>query len=438
MRKRISIYLLLGLLLGLAGTSHAAPMQQTNLLKNPGFEQPYNSDGAASQWVRWHSNSSEDLFDDCTNGYHKLPSWGAETVSAALIHSGSVSQRVGNQWDTWRAGVWQNVSVTPGSTYRFTVHARGFGSNSDFPAPSEGGLQMNIQVGIDPNASGLWLYQDVVWGGIINPHDTWQTATVEATATTNTITVFTHADWGIEGVNQCRKHLDVWFDTAELIEVGPPPTNTPVPQPTSPPPPPAPPATNTPTPIPASPTPEVPPTNTPIPPTETPAGGSVCVNAFADENGNGTRDANEGYMGNVTFTLGTDTAVVGQAFSTGTSAPFCFENLEPGTYQVAQLVPDQLQMTTAGNATIQVGAGQTIGIEFGSRLAPAGTGQEVASADQPTAPATGSESGEDTAVDGEGQVALGLNLGALSGLLLMVLAVILLGVLLFFGLRRQS
>lgn len=410
----------------------AAPAQQTNLLQNPGFEMPYNSDGAASNWVRWHRNSSEDKFSDCTNGYHKLPKWSAETVSSGLIHSGSVSQHVGNQWDTWAAGVWQNVNVTPGSTYRFTVHAYGRGTNDDYPAPSEGGLQMNVRVGIDPNGSGLWNDGDVVWSGTINPHSTWQPVSIEATATGGTITVFTAADWGVQGVNQCRKHLDVWFDTAELIEVGPPPTNTPVPQPTSPPPPPA---TNTPVPPAATDTPDVPPTETPVPPTEEPTavpGATVCLNAFADVNGNGVKDANEGYMGNVAFTIGRNNQVVGQAVSSGTSTPFCFDGLEPGVYEVAQVVPGALEMTTAGNASVEVAEGQTVGVEFGSRVRldePAPAATEVASVDQPTAvpeadqPATGSPR---------------LGLAAISGLVVMILAVVLLGALIFVVLRRTG
>lgn len=443
MKQIVRNIVLMGVLLGVlavaspsAAAPAAVPVQQTNLLKNPGFEFPYDSDGSANSWVRWHRNSSEDQFADCTNGYHKLPKWSAETVSAALIQSGSVSQHVGNQWDTWAAGVWQTVSVTPGSTYRFTVYIRGFGSNDDFPAPSESGLRMDAQVGIDPNGSGLWNDADVKWSSFINPHDTWQAASVEVTATGNAVTVFTAADWGLQGVNQCRKHLDVWFDTAELIEVGPPPTNTPVPQPTSPPPPPA---TLAPTAVPPTATSDIPPTETAVPPTETPQtppGGAICLNAFADDNANGQRDDNEGFMGNVTFTVANEAQVVGQAVSSGTANAFCFEGLAPGTYQVAQLVPGRLEMTTAANASITVAEGDVVGVEFGSRLR-----QEVADAGdatdgnvaQPTTAADGNAQ-TDTAVANDG----GLSLGALSGLLVMILAVVLLGLLLFFVLRRQT
>lgn len=409
-----------------------APAQQTNLLNNPGFEFPYDNDGSANGWGRWFRNSSEDKFSDCTNGYNKRPAWSPETVSADLIHAGGVSQHVGNQWDTWQAGMLQTVAVTPGTTYRFTVTARAFASNNDFPSASEGGMASNVQVMIDPNGSGLWNDSDVQWSGIINPLDTWQTVSIEATATGNMMTVFTSADYSVEGVNQCRKHLDVWFDTAELIEVGPPPTNTPPPAPTLPPPPPA---TLTPSPVPPTATPDVPPTATPVPPTATPlppTGGSVCVNSFADDNGNGVRDPNEGFMGSVTFTIASGTNVVGQALSSGTDAPFCFEELEPGTYQVAQLVPGRLEMTTAANTTLEVQEGSAIGIEFGSRIRP--EGQEVAAV-QPTA--VSADPAAPTTTD-PSPAAPDSATQNLSGLLVLVAAVVLLGVLLFFVLRRQT
>lgn len=419
---------LLFMLAPTAGT-FAAPAQQTNLLTNPGFEFPYDSDGSANGWARWFRNSSEDKFADCTNGYHKRPSWSAETASAAFIQSGAASQHVGNQWDTWQAGVQQTVNVTPGTTYRFTVHAKAFASNDDFPAPSEGGMQSNVQVMIDPNGSGVWNDADVVWSGVINPLDVWQTVSIEAVATGNQMTVFTSGDYGVEGVNQCRKHLDVWFDSAELIEVGPPPTNTPPPQPTAPPPPPA---TITPSPVPPTATPDVPPTETPIPPTDTPippTGGTICVNAFADGNGNGVRDETEGYMGSVTFTVARGAQVVGQALSTGTADPFCFENLEAGSYQVAQLVPGRLEMTTAANTTIDVNEGSNVGIEFGSRIRP--EGEEVAAV-VPTAVS------DDTSGNAPAEADDNAAPAGLSGLVVLIIAVILLGVLLFAVLRRQT
>lgn len=426
------------LLLGL-GSQAQRSAAQTNLLQNPGFELPYNSDGSANSWGRWFRVSSADKFDDCTKGYHKEPHWSAETNSSPLINSGSASQHVGNSWDTWAAGVLQTVNVTPGSTYRFTVWARGRGSNDDYPAPSEGGLRMDVQVGIDPNGSGVWSDGDVKWSGFIQPHDQWQQATVEVTATGDKVTVFTAGDYGLEGANQCRAHLDVWFDTAELIEVGPPPTNTPVPQPTSPPPPPAPAATNTP--IPAAtlvPTETAVPTEAPTNTPEPPAGATLCVNAFADDNGNGQFDANEGYMGSVAFRVASGTQVIGQAVSSGTDEAVCFEGLEPGAYQIEQVVPGPLEMTTAANTSVTVSEGQTAGVQFGSRLRVEGD-----ASDPDSVADAGSATAEPTAVGDEAPETVdtpeeGAGLASYSGLILLVVAVILLGGLLFVVLRRTA
>lgn len=162
--KLLTLFFMLLLVLG--GRAQAS-QAQTNLLQNASFEFPYQNNGEASSWGRWHRNSSEDQFKDCTNGYHKRPTWSAET-NGALVQSGSVSQHIGNQWDTWSAGVFQTVNVNPGSTYRFSVWSYAFGSNNDFPGPVEAGLNANIQVGIDPNGSGLWNDSDVVWSGTIN------------------------------------------------------------------------------------------------------------------------------------------------------------------------------------------------------------------------------------------------------------------------------
>lgn len=429
--------LLLALLLAL-GSQAQRSLAQSNLLQNPGFELPYNSDGSANGWGRWFRTSSADKFADCTNGYHKEPHWSAETASAPLIQAGAASQHVGNSWDTWAGGVLQTVSVTPGSTYRFTVWARGRGSNEDYPAPSEGGLRMDIQVGIDPNGSGLWNDGDVKWSGFIQPHDQWQQVSVEITATGDKVTVFTAGDYGLEGVNQCRAHLDVWFDSAELIEVGPPPTNTPVPQPTSPPPPPA---TNTPIPQPtAVPTETAVPTQTPTNTPEPPAGATICINAFADDDGNGQHDAAEGFMANVAFRLASSTQVVSQAVSSGTDSPVCFEGIEPGTYQVEQVLPGRLESTTASNASVTVEAGQVAEVQFGSRIQmeadEAATDQpdSVADANSPAEePTDVVDNGIETAVPSENG-----GLAAYGGLILLVAGVVLLGIILFIMLRRAT
>lgn len=433
--KIITSLILLLVLLITAVPGKAAPAQQTNLLKNAGFEQPYSSDGAASDWVRWDQVSSADQFGDCTNGYMKSPKWSPET-NPALVNSGSTSQHIGNQWDTWHAGNWQNVSVTPGTTYRFTFWANGRGSMDQYPEPSEGGLQMNVKAGIDPSGNGgIWYDNDIVWSASANPHDTWQQVSVEATAVNSTITVYTSANWAVKGVNQCRAHLDVWFDTAELISVGPAATNTPLPQPTSPP---AAVVPNTVVPPTATTAPAAAETatNTPVPtdtPVPTPEGSSICANAFNDINGNGVQDADEGYMAGVTFVLSNPGATVAQAISTGAEAPVCFQALPANSYQVRSVLPARLEPTTVEFADLIVTEpGQTFGVLFGSRIIVETGDSEATATVAPTIIATPADG---TATESGG---VSSNTVVIFGVVMLVVAVALLGGILYILLRRPS
>ncbi len=356
----------LGLLLAILGgflTTSGTVEAQDNVLPNPGFEEPYTN-GVAGSWAPWHQDSNEKK--DCSaEVYYARPVWSSELASSELIRDGSRSQHVGNQWDTWRGGVFQTVNgLTPGQTYRFSVSMYGRISNEQWPAASSGGAMLG-RVGIDPAGAGNWTSGSVVWGGNITPRDSWQTATVDAVATGGSVTVFIDTNFG--GINNCQAHMDMWYDSGSLTVVGPAPTDTPPPAPTAPPPPPAtatPLPTNTPLPT-ATPL----PTNTPtITPTPTPTGGTICINAFSDSNASGIRDSDEGYMAGIRFTIARGSSVVAEGVSTGTESAVCASELEPGSYQVAQILPDALEMTTAGNTLIDVAQGQEIGLEFGSRV----------------------------------------------------------------------
>ena len=438
-----------------ATISMAQPVKaQSNILSNPSFEP--GSGAFATGWTTWYRE--ENGSGDCSNSaiYHK-PNWNVEVVggqNGQLWFDGRSSQQVGNQFGTWHAGVMQEVSVTQGSRYRFSSYAWGRASQDQYPAPSDRGVNLNFIVGIDPNGGGQWSSPDVIWSAPVNPHDTWLQAAVEATATGTSVTVFVGANLG--GAGQCRAHLDMWFDAAELIAMGPPPTNT------------RPPVTATPTRLPVTATPtRVPPTATRVPPTDLPptavptewptntplptatpyptntplptgpwytktpapvptvleatlvvptaapvlvfnptpvpviatavpasaddnaqatqsaeptalptntatpiSTGKVCVNSFADENANGVRDENEGYMAGIPLLVGQNGAVLTQGISTGTNTPVCFSDLAAGTYEIAQRLPSGIEMTTAGNMTLEVNVGDDILLEFGSRLKP--------------------------------------------------------------------
>jgi len=410
---------------------------QSNILQNPGFEEPYSSDGVAQGWGRQHAEVAQS--DECNVYYTYRPTWSGESVSAGLILDGARSQHIGNRFDTWNAVVMQTISVNPGSTYRFSFWATGRATNDQYPAPSDTSVNMNVQGGIDPAGRGDFVTyaNEIVWGAAGSPHmsggqGNWQQFSVEATAAAGQITVFARANFG--GAGQCRGHLDVWFDKAELIGVGPPPTNTPLPLPTAPP---QPVVTNTPVPPPPTVTPEVPPTDTPLPtpvPTITappPKGGVICVNAFADNNGNGQRDADEGYMAGVTFTIAQNNQVVAQGVSTGTSSAVCFEGIEPGTYLVAQVVPRNLEMTTAANATIELSEGSTTSLEFGSKIKSDLGGEDISAEPSQTPEGSGSDQGGDGGGDESPNILALVGLGAI------FLAILMLGFLIFLLLRQQ-
>jgi hypothetical protein len=432
MKKHSLLFILAtGLAIFLIGSNRPSLLAQgTNLLQNPSFEQPF-SGGSAQNWQRWNM-STEKTDEECLVAYHYQPKWNAETNST-FVRDGAASQYVGNNWDPWAGGVYQTVPATPGATYRFSFYGRGRGTNEPSPAPSESGLQINMRAGIDPNGSGQWNDADVVWGPAGSPHDAWQQFTVETTATSNQITVFTSANWGVTGVNQCRQFLDTWYDAAQLavqtLPTAIPPTAPPATQ--------APPTTT----FPPAPTGGVPtepaaatlvatltmaaPTQTP-----TPAGTSaICVNAFLDDNGNGLHDPGEGYVAGVTLTVAQGNTVIGQAASTGTETPVCFGDLPAGEYQVAQTLPPTLELTTQGNATVDVGEGQTVGLEFGSRLRATATAEGAATPTEASAaeatPATG-----EAGAGGAPSWLVYLGIGAI------LIGVVLLGALLFMVLRR--
>ena len=398
------------------------PTQGGNLLENPGFEQPFG-EGVAGGWQSWYT-LTEKQDEQCLVAYHYQPKWNVETT-ASLIRDGASSQYIGNNWDTWAGGVYQTIPDTPGTTYRFSFDGRGRGTSEPSPAPSESGLQMNLRAGIDPNGSGLWNDVDVVWGTAGSPHDTWQRFTVEATATGNQITVFTGANWGVTGVNQCRQFLDTWYDAAELVALA---------QPTSPPPtqsPSQPAATFAPAPTGGVPTEQAAATliATLASPTSTAAGtSSICINTFLDENNNGLMDPDEGFVAGVTLTVAQGSTVHGQGVSTGTDRALCFGELPVGTYQVGQTLPPSLETTTQANATIDLGEGQTVALAFGSRMRTTPTADPEDAA--VTAEATTTSDSGQTGSGGPARWPVFVGIGAV------VVGVILLGALIYVLLRR--
>jgi len=136
-------------------------------------------------------------------------------------------------------------------------------------------------------------------------------------------------------------------------------------------------------------------------------------------------------MAGVTFTIAQDNKVVAQGISTGTSTAVCFEGIDAGTYLVAQSVPRSLEMTTSGEATIEVFDGSTTSLEFGSKI-KSDFGEEEIS-EVPIQTPGGSVSDEGSNSGGNE----GPNVLALIGLGAIFIAILMLGFLIVLLLRQQ-
>lgn len=261
-------------MLGLLLFGQTSPVEaQDNLLTNPGFEgqfSPWNNIGelqVAAGWTPWWI---EDPNHD--------PTWARPEWKKAegqfypnRVREGATSQQYFTFYKSHYGGMYQQVSgVTPGTPYRFGIWVQIWSSLEDDPLNSVGPGDPRFEIGIDPtgaaNAGQNHPPASVVWTGPADMWDVidrWHFMAIDVTAESSTITVYIRSN-----PQYATKHNDIYLDAAQLISLGPPPTNTPAPTNTPWP-------TNTPTntPIPPTSTPVTPtntPTNTPIPPTNTP------------------------------------------------------------------------------------------------------------------------------------------------------------------------
>ncbi|MCS6847131.1 MAG: SH3 domain-containing protein [Anaerolineae bacterium] len=207
-----------------------------NLLKNPGFDWPAqtNGDVCAPGWAKdnaitphewvafWTCKSGEELNQDLIN---RAPEFRVMTVDIAADRVRSYPTSA--SFFTYRsinrsAGLYQIVrGVTPGARLRFSVWVNLLTTNSDvLPLSSSrqpGGLQARVcihttgAVFIVPNLND----PAVTCGAWVRPYDTWGEAVVEATAASDTVAVIidTTAEYPVI-------HNDVHVDDASLTVVG--------------------------------------------------------------------------------------------------------------------------------------------------------------------------------------------------------------------------
>jgi LysM repeat protein len=101
--------------------------------------------------------------------------------------------------------------------------------------------------------------------------------------------------------------------------------------------------------------------------TATPATGALCVLAFFDNNGDGSRDKNEDPVPNVLFTVTANGAGVATYTTDGVNEPYCIGNLNAGSYTVAATVATGYNATTPLNDTVAVPGGAAAKFSVGLR-----------------------------------------------------------------------
>ncbi|MCA9932259.1 MAG: hypothetical protein KC419_27430 [Anaerolineales bacterium] len=124
------------------------------------------------------------------------------------------------------------------------------------------------------------------------------------------------------------------------------------------------------------------------------AGNSVCVSVFNDVNSNGAQEiGNESLQADAAITLFRSGSTVSTYVTDGISEPFCFQDLEPDTYQVQVYPPADFAPTTTDNWAVSVSDGTALSVAFGvtannepAAVADAGNG-ETAVSDTAAAPA---------------------------------------------------
>jgi hypothetical protein len=186
------------------------PLTHTVALPNADFE------SGLVGWQTWSEDTGKPA-DASTLDYAIAPFFSVEH-NPLLVHTGQASLHVGRIYDPWHAGLKRSINVPPGASVRFCIDGRLYASNRDFGhEPSWSSLDGHMRVGIYPDGQADWNTSGIVWSEAANPHDEWQQICAQTVASTSgQVTIFTSTNY--RGV--AAKHLDAWWDDAELTIAG--------------------------------------------------------------------------------------------------------------------------------------------------------------------------------------------------------------------------
>jgi LysM repeat protein len=93
--------------------------------------------------------------------------------------------------------------------------------------------------------------------------------------------------------------------------------------------------------------------------TATATAGEACVQSFFDDNGNGKRDDTEDLVPNILFAITANNQQLASYTTTGVDEPYCFPNLNNGSYTIAATALDIYAPTTPLNDSMNVNGGKS-------------------------------------------------------------------------------
>jgi LysM repeat protein len=267
-RHGVLVSFMAALVFSMTGIALAAPLADgPNLLQNPGFEAPYAKQCCESNipiaevqvawgWSGWWLQPNQDPQHPSAGGnpsWHR-PEWreaNCGSPCANRVRSGGDAQKYFTFWSVHDAGMYQQVSgVTPGTLLRFSTYMQAWSTDAQYGL-SNYNQTMGMRVGIDPFGGTDAFSPNIIWSDPFDTFDAWGLYSVEATAGSGTVTVFTRST-----PHYGNQHNDIYVDDASLVVVnssnpgGNGGGNVP---PNNPPPPPAPEPTAVPTPVPGFP-----------------------------------------------------------------------------------------------------------------------------------------------------------------------------------------
>lgn len=198
-------------------TSLSVFAQETNLLSNPGFENPYvtipgNPDMLVAQgWSPWYNPRTENM----ETFRNAQPQFRGTAPDTTRIRSGDNAQLLFSTWLTHDGGVYQSVSgISTNVEYLFSIYA--YVWSNDFDDEESRQLSANpggitVQVGIDPLGGTDPNSNNIVWSVPVEQYDAYRQYSISARAASGTITVWVRTQIGFPQANNF-----IYLDDASL------------------------------------------------------------------------------------------------------------------------------------------------------------------------------------------------------------------------------